>query len=229
MVNATLACTRKLSEGYVSRAALNGVTIKDEALIRIDLIDNAKTPGKICDGVRPFVLTSMHAVEGLLAIATKNNIDLKRISVFCISGRTLQALNNTGVNVLGVAENSTGLVEVIRRSGYKKLLHLTSNIRLDDWKEQLHQYSVSVENVEVYTKTIIPNDFGKIDGVIFFSPSQVETFLQLNECINPMPVFCIGSTTAQAATAAGYDNVFIATASSERAVMELVFDYFKIK
>jgi len=229
MANAILACTRKLNHALVTRAALNGLVIKDEELIQIDLMDNSDIADEIKHSICPYVLTSSYAVEGLIALIKKYRIDINDISVFSIRGKTSGMLTDAGVKILGVANDSLGLVEVIRKSEYKKLLHLTSNIRLDAWKEQLREHGIGVENVEVYTKTVRPKPFGKIDGIIFFSPSQVDAFLQQNEFVDDTPVFCIGNTTAQKAVTIGYNNVHIAKKSSEEAVMELVFEHFKIK
>jgi uroporphyrinogen-III synthase len=64
-----------------------------------------------------------------------------------------------------------------------------------------------------------------IDGVLFFSPSGVESFLEKNT-LEDLPCFCIGSTTA-AALHGITQNVHIASTPTVEAALQLSIDYFK--
>jgi len=54
-----------------------------------------------------------------------------------------------------------------------------------------------MNEIEVYETEPTPLAVGKSDGILFFSPSAVESYLKQNTITNQM-CFCIGQTTANA-------------------------------
>lgn len=65
----------------------------------------------------------------------------------------------------------------------------------------------------------------KIDGILFFSPSAVESYLKLNTIKDEM-CFCIGETTAEALENKKIKNIIIAVKPSVENVIDEVIEYY---
>ena len=73
-----------------------------------------------------------------------------------------------------------------------------------------------------------PNELkNEYDGLLFYSPSGIESYLQKNQPGSEV-AFCIGSTTAGAAKGV-FQTVIEAKNPSVEAVIQSVNDYFQTK
>jgi len=69
-------------------------------------------------------------------------------------------------------------------------------LRRDEIPELLRKNNVSFTEVLVYKTVLKPKTFERtFDGVLFFSPSAVESFTKDNK-LEDTTAFCIGTTTA---------------------------------
>ena len=66
----------------------------------------------------------------------------------------------------------------------------------------------------------------KLDGILFFSPSAVESYLTNNKIKNEV-CFCIGTTTASALETKKIKNIVIAETPTIEEVIEEVIEYYK--
>ena len=76
------------------------------------------------------------------------------------------------------------------------LTYFCSDIRIEDLPIILKNNNIAVNEVEVYsTKLEAPRLPENIKGVMFYSPSTIDSFLKMNSpnCI----AYCIGETTAK--------------------------------
>ena len=85
---------------------------------------------------------------------------------------------------------------------------------------------IDYNEIEVYKTVLIPNKIDTfIDGILFFSPSGVESYLN-NNSITSQICFCIGTTTAKA-LADKTNNVILANQPSVENVIIQTIKYFK--
>ena len=87
---------------------------------------------------------------------------------------------------------------------------------------------ITIQAVEVYHKAFSPAEIPAFQGILFFSPSQITSFLSKNHLESQIPAFCIGATTATFLKNQGHKNIHIATAPSPTAVLEKVYQYFNL-
>ena len=100
--------------------------------------------------------------------------------------------------------------------------------RLDDLPKILNDLNITLEEVTVYETHYNIKTFHKpFDGVMFFSPSGIESFTKTNNLKNTI-TYCIGNTTAEAAKM-HTDKIMIAKKPSFEAVIDLVLKDFKKK
>lgn len=80
--------------------------------------------------------------------------------------------------------------------------------------------------IHVYKTVLTPGKAaGEFDGVLFFSPSAVTSYLKENTLKNSI-AFCIGPTTAKNLEEHPLETVIANTPSVERVILEVI-KYFK--
>ena len=99
--------------------------------------------------------------------------------------------------------------------------------RLDTLPNYFNFNQMIWNTYEVYQTELTPVKIeSEPNGILFFSPSGVESFFLKNK-INPNQVaFCIGETTAETAVQNGFKKVEIANEPSIESVIERAIHFF---
>jgi uroporphyrinogen-III synthase len=98
--------------------------------------------------------------------------------------------------------------------------YFCSDIRMDDLPTVLKENNINVREIEAYsTKLEAPKLADSIEGVMFYSPSTIQSFLQKNSptCI----AYCIGESTAKEAKKY-FKDVRVAKIPTVESVIDLV-------
>lgn len=150
--------------------------------------------------IHNLIFSSQNAVTAFLKnIENRKNVDRSQFNCFCVGEKTASLLDNNGLKVIETANYGADLAEIITKN-YKNdsFLFLCSNLRRDDIPNQLQEKKVNFKEIPVYTTHLNRKAFDRhFDGVLFFSPSGVESYLTSNS-IGKSTAFCIGTTTASA-------------------------------
>jgi uroporphyrinogen-III synthase len=105
-----------------------------------------------------------------------------------------------------------------------EVTYFCNDIRLDDLPTILSENYIKVNEVEAYqTKYDAIKVEDELDGIMFYSPSTVESFLKQNKAKGI--AFCIGETTAKAAKK-HFEDVRIAKVPTVESVIELVNEHY---
>ena len=109
-----------------------------------------------------------------------------------------------------------------------EVTYFCSDLRLDDLPTILKENNITVNEVEAYQTKL---DSFKIDdtveGVMFYSPSTVQSYKQENN-VEDTIAFCIGETTAKEASK-HFKDVRIAKVPTVESVIELVNEHYTIR
>lgn len=147
------------------------------------------------------IFTSQNAVLSVLdnLKSTETLNILKSKNVFCVGIKTKQLLEENGFNVIAYTGYAADLAEIITLIYNKeKFTFFSGNLRRDTLPEALKNAKIVFNEIEVYETILTPQKLNtSFDGILFFSPSGVESFLKDNKITNQM-CFCIGTTTAEA-------------------------------
>ena len=212
--------TKKLSE-LQKETLSNAIGIKDSDFIKIRF---NRIPAKVMKKQhRNVVITSQNGAEAILNSFTKDELDFTNI--YCVGRRTKKLIENRIGKVTHVAKNAEKLAaHILENSDIKQVTYFCSDIRLDILPTILKENGVIVNEVEAY-KTMLSSE--KIDdnvsGVLFYSPSGIESYLQENT--TDKVAFCIGETTAKEARK-HFDKVEVANLPSVDSALELVNMYY---
>lgn len=208
--------TKSINPTQLQRLDESGIEITDYDAISINPLDfdnNIIVPNAI--------ITSQNAAQ----IIINNNVLIK--NCFCVGNKTKALLESHGQTVTVCKKNSLDLANYIKNKHQKDAFwYFCGSKRLDDLPKILNDLNITLKEVTVYETHYNIKTFHKpFDGVMFFSPSGIESFTKTNNLKNTI-TYCIGNTTAEAAKM-HTDKIMIAKKPSFEAVIDLVLKDFK--
>jgi Uroporphyrinogen-III synthase len=142
-----------------------------------------------------YIFTSKNAVKAFLTHAEGK--DLSKFRAFCVGEKTATFLTDANIEVVETAENASSLAEkIVLKHSEEAFIFLSGNQRRDELPAVLKKNNVQYKEVEVYQTILVPKAFKRnFDGILFFSPSGIRSYLLENQ-IADSTLFCIGETTA---------------------------------
>jgi hydroxymethylbilane synthase len=165
------------------------------------------------------IITSKNGVEALLDNFTKEELNFKHI--YCVGRRTKKLIQQKIGAVNHAEKNAAKLAEYLSKEMEgDSVTYFCSDLRLDTLTRILTENKIKVNEVEAYKTMYSPEVVSKnIKGVLFFSPSAIESYLQKNTA--DKVAFCIGASTAKEAYKY-FEKVEIAQIPTVESVIELV-------
>lgn len=185
----TILSTKKLSLAQKERL-LNAKL----AVVDFDFIDTKtiafQTPQQT---IKNAIFTSKNGVNAVFS----KNIEIE--NCFCVGQRTEQLLKEKKQNVIYSASNAEELGKHITttENSTKSYYYFCAEKRLDTLPNKLTEQNIKWTETPVYKTVWTPKKYTQeFNGVLFFSPSGVESYFSINK--TPSHSFCIGNTTAKA-------------------------------
>jgi uroporphyrinogen-III synthase len=186
----------------------NAVSIEKQAFKNDGQIENA-------------LVTSQNSAR----LINEANTQIK--NVFCVGEKTSILLQENNYNVVKTAKNACELADfIIKNNKNDSFVFFCGNIRRDELPDLLAENRIDFSEKIIYKTSLNFQVFNnKFDGVLFFSPSGVQSYIQENSLKNSV-VFCIGNTTASEAKKYA-SNVIVADQSTIENTIALAIHYFK--
>ena len=208
--------TKSLSE---SQTKLFHNNIASESSDFIKVRSNRIAPKVVKDGIENVIITSKNGVEALLDNFTKEELNFKNI--FCVGRRTKKMIQQKIGPVNHTEKNAERLAEYLSKEMKgNSVTYFCSDLRLDTLSKILTENKIEVNEVEAYKTMYSPELVSEsIDGVLFYSPSAVNSYLQKNT--TDKVAFCIGASTAKEAQKY-FEKVEVAQIPTVESVIELV-------
>lgn len=197
------------------------VVSKSSDFIKISL--NRMTQKVLRPMPKNVIITSKNAVEALLMNFAPQELQFENI--YCVGRRTKRLVERKIGKVKHTENNAKKLAEyLVDYIEGTNVTYFCSDIRLDDLPSILKNNHIEVNEVTAYdTKYDSVKISDTTKGVMFYSPSTVQSYKQEND--DDVIAFCIGETTAKEASK-HFDDVRVAKVPTVESVIELVNDYF---
>jgi uroporphyrinogen-III synthase len=174
------------------------------------------------------IITSSNAVEPLVQTV---QVRPKHWIFFCVGHATRSRIEKFfgATSIAAVADNATELAREIVKSGIKnEMIFFCGDQRRDELPDQLRASGIAIKEVVVYETTTTPQGITKqYEGIIFSSPSAVQSFFSLNQPGPDTVLFAIGSTTAEALQGFTKNKIVVADKPGKEEVVNKVIEYFK--
>lgn len=190
--NINILSTKKLSQTQRELFSNTNINLIESSFIQTQSIDF--TIQKIHENL---IFSSQNAVQSILKSSYVEQ--LKSHKVFCVGIKTKNLLEENGFEVIAYTDYASDLAEIITLVySDESYTFFCGNLRRDTLPDAFSEFGIQFEEIKVYETTLTSNKISTpIDGILFFSPSGIESFLQQNSIKNEI-CFCIGETTAEA-------------------------------
>lgn len=166
-------------------------------LVEADFIQINFHKIKVEAGDDALIFTSQNAVLSILK--NENHHVLKNNISFCIGIKTRHLLEENGFSVVQSFDYAEELVDyLLKYHSDKKFTFFSGNLRRDIIPNAFQKNNIIFKEVEVYQTILTPHKIDtSFNGILFFSPSAVQSYAKKNTISNET-CFCIGNTTADA-------------------------------
>jgi len=216
--------TRILSTKKLSKALKKKFSDAEMELVEKDFIQIKSVSFETPQLNNYLIFTSKKAVKSVLKSDVKNVLSFP---CFCVGSKTKNFLEKKGFTVIEHVDYAEDLIQVIN-SKYKgnSFTFLCGNIRKNTIPNYLQENKIAYNEIIVYETTLKPHQIKEpFDGILFFSPSGVNSFLKKNTLENKT-CFCIGTTTSKALENRT-KNIIIASQPTVENVITEVIKFYK--
>ena len=154
--------------------------------IRIQLLDF-----EVHFPVENAIITSQNAARAILR--KKTAIE----NTYCVGQKTKALLEENQINVREVGQNAADLSQkIIEKHHTKSFIFFCGNRKMETLPTLLEKHAIATKEIEVYKTYLNPKTIkNHFNGILFFSPSAVASYM-LKNTIENSTAFCIGTTTA---------------------------------
>lgn len=194
-------------------------------VIDADFISTQSIPFEIDNTNEILIFTSQNAVQNVLSY--KEQLILK--PVLCVGNKTQNKLKKHGFTVLNAQPEASQLIQIIEKEyPDKSFTFFCGTSRLNTIPDFLKEKKIKHQIIEVYETIETPVKIhSKMNGILFFSPSGVYSYLKKNTIADEI-CFCIGNTTAKAVEPYS-KNIIIAHQPTVENVIIQCINYYKAK
>jgi uroporphyrinogen-III synthase len=194
------------------------------AVLEANFIGIAYKPFELNDTTDSFIFTSANGFKGFLKHTASSMFTGN--TVFCVGHKTKELIERHGFTVTAVANDAEALAEIIIRDyPDTRFTFFSGSMRRDSLPDALAKAEIPLTEIEVYDTALAPQKITTpVDGILFFSPSAVQSYLAENT-ITDEACFCIGATTAGALEGVT-DKIVIAHKPSVENVIVQVRNYW---
>lgn len=216
----TILATIKLKKAEKAKLIDVNISVIEHKFIKIQKINfTVKTLNEFV------VFTSKNSVISVL----KNNVatQVKEKQVICVGQKTKQLLEQNGFKVVNYADYADDLGLLIKdKYVNKSFTFFSGNIRRNTLPNVFNENNIKWNEFVVYETTLNPKKIKEqVDGILFFSPSAVKSYLMKNKLENET-CFCIGTTTAKALEKIT-KNIKVTSIPTVENVISEVIKYYK--
>ncbi|MEO6313341.1 MAG: uroporphyrinogen-III synthase [Chitinophagaceae bacterium] len=222
--------TRPLQAAIIDEAAEQGIDISVQSFIETEAIQSIEVQQEIEQALlqsATVVFTSMNAVE---AVAAYMNDEIPDWIIYCM-GQTTQELVKQYFgedSIAGTADDATELAESIAAEDYMdEVVFFCGDQRRDELPAILRNNDIEVNEIMVYHTIPTPHAVGaEYHGILFYSPSAVDSFFSKNKPGSETSFFAIGKTTAAAIKKYNSSIIVVSDKPGKENLVKKAINYF---
>lgn len=215
-----ILCTKKLlvnQKQYLLNAGLS--------VLEADFIGIEHTAFNLNTTSQNLLFTSQNAVKSFLENQESSNYNTH--AVFCVGSKTKEVLETAGFNVIACTDYASDLAAIITKDhSSESFAFFAGNLRKNTLPDAFANAGIVFDEIRAYKTLLTPHKINSgITGILFFSPSGIESYLKENQ-ITTETCFCIGTTTAEALKGIT-ENIVIANKQTVENVIIQCINYYK--
>ncbi len=198
-----------------------GVAMSDFISIKY----NRVKPNVVKNPIKNVIFTSQNAVEAMLYCFAATELDFTNI--YCVGRKTKRLIEKKIGKVAHFEPSAEKLANYLtEKAKEESFTFFCGNKRREDLPEILSKNNMVVNEVECYKTQLTSKEIEeKYNGILFYSPSGIESYLIENK-VEDRIAFCIGETTASEARK-HFKTVIVSKVATVNGVLNSVNDYYK--
>lgn len=216
----TILSTRK-----VKSKDLQGWNDAACTLLQADFITTEAIPFDLTKVNEYLLFTSQNAVRSVLQIDELAVLQSK--PTLCVGIKTKELLEQNGWEVKAWAHYAKDLAPILIKD-FKQytITFFSGSMRRDVLPDAFRANNIHFNEFKVYETVLSPHKISdKVDGLCFYSPSAIQSYLQLNTITDEV-CFCIGDTTAEALKEVT-QNIVLAEQPTVEATLQACVKYYQ--
>jgi uroporphyrinogen-III synthase len=196
---------------------------------KLSIDPNALNDLKLLSNKNVFVVVTSQIAVHWLAMNVQENPNW---TIACMSGQTKNALNALGWGemVKFTANNGIDLAKIIADNipSSNIIYFIGSKQRLANLPDFLTERGFQVKELVAYDTVPKQQSIDKnIDGIVFLSPSAVNSFFDQHTIDAEIKLFAIGNTTAQAIYKRTQNETIVSDGVSQSELFNKIINYYK--
>ena len=190
MKKTTILSTIKLNKAQCELFSNN-----DIELLQYNFIKIAPLSFELPKHNGSWIFTSRNAVDAVYS--TSEKIKCNKMPHYCVGEKTKSVLVKNDQKVIKMSNNSLKLANFLKiNHKNEKYIFCRGSIINKDFSDFFYTNEMSLNEIPVYKTELVPKKIECIlDGIMFFSPSAIKSFMKKNT-LNNSECFCIGKTTS---------------------------------
>jgi uroporphyrinogen-III synthase len=227
-----ILCTRNIDASLAEAAAKKNIVIDVLSFIATEPIETVEVQQEIENSFllsTVVVFTSMNAVEAVAAFLQEQ--DRPDWRIYCIGNTTKQLAEKYfgEYSIAGFAEDATALAElIVEESEAAEAVFFCGNKRRDELPDILRSNEINVDEIVVYETFVVSHKIAAAyDGILFFSPSAVESFFANNKAAEKTIFFAIGKTTAATIRKYTANRILLSDEPGKENLVQKMMEYFQ--
>lgn len=227
----SILSTGSLDDGFIHVAEARGICIDVLPFIQtepVSLTGEGEKIDQALEASAKIVFTSVNAVEAVASKIQDQKFDGK---IFCIGYATKQSVVKYfgEQSIVGIADNAKELVKTILDANVVEVIFFCGDHRRDELPDQLKENNIKVNEIVVYKTILTPRKIEKkYDGILFFSPSAVKSFFELNKIPDQTVLFAIGNATADEIKWFSKNKTVVSDVPTRETLTDKVISYFQM-
>jgi len=212
--------TKSLTEGQMQLLNNDLVATSNDA-VKINL--NRISAAVLKAPMKNVIITSQNTVDAILTNCPKEDLNFENI--YCVGRRTKRLVERRIGKVVHAENYGKDLANYLAENlKEREVTYFCSDLRLDYIPDILTENNIKINEIEAYQTKYDAIEVAKdIEGVMFYSPSTVQSFIKKNHA-NGI-AFCIGDSTALEARK-HFKDVRVAKIPTVESVIELVNEHY---
>lgn len=229
--NLFLLSTRPLENALIEKAAYYNITLHVIPFIQIHTAYSNSFPdllNRIAATKITVAFTSVHAVEIVVAALPKHK-PIPDWEIYCLGGTTFTLVKKYWPyqNIKATAKSAGDLAGKIVNDSPDAVTFFCGNKRLEILPGQLTGAGIKLEECIVYSTEETPVKVERsYNGILFFSPSAVNSYFSINTISADTILFAIGNTTAAAIKQFCNNSIIISEFPGREQLVEKAISYF---
>lgn len=228
---ATILSTRAIDHGLIKDAALKNVIVEAVRFIKTEPVSSIETQQEIeqvSTLTATVIFTSANAVR---AVTAELNGYKPEWSIFCIGHATRQLSEiYFGKNsIAATADNAKDLAHaIIGKGDDDQVVFFCGDRRRKELPQLLRQNNIDVNEIVVYQTIAVSRKVEKkYNGILFFSPSAVQSFFQSNQLDDQTILFAIGNSTAAEIKKYSKNKLVVSDEPKKELLLAIALNYFE--